>query len=247
MSTEEKPLPDFSGGAPTGLPVRPVTARGIPRGPVKAPVSAFSIIESDETSRTLDFGMSEEDMLDDSDGEGSSSELHDSLRALHSTPGAIEEDFTGLSDYESGIREEDTYRTPVSNSPVSDFELPDLDADPSPAPIAMSRPIPTAVSKSAPVSTPAPTSRREARKALELPDFSKFDEVEKVEEIAKPTRSILIEDVEEPKKKIPLKLLLIIAAVVVVAVVVIVLVALPSSASPAVVVPVVDQITHLLR
>lgn len=245
MSTEEKPLPDFSGDTPAGLPVRPVTARGIPRGPAKAPVSAFSIIESDETSRTLDFGMSEEDMLDDSDGEGSSSELHDSLRALHSTPGAIEEDFTGLRDYETGVSEEDTYRTPVSNFPVSDFELPDLDT--APAPIAVSRPIPTAASKPAAISTPAPTSRREARKALELPDFSKFDEVEEVEETAKPTRSTPLEEVAEPKKKLPLKLLLIIAAVIIAVVVVVIFLTLPGSGSPAVIAPSVDQFVHLLR
>lgn len=240
MSTEEKPLPDFSGGTPTGLPVRPATSRGIPRGPAKAPVSAFSIIESDETSRTLDFGMSEEDMLDDSDGEGSSSELHDSLRALHSTPGAIEEDFTGLSDYETGVSEEETYRTPVS-----DFELPDLDAAPLPVPV--SRPLPTAAPKPAVDSTPAPTSRREARKALELPDFSKFDEVEEVKETAKPTRSTPLEEVAEPKKKLPLKLLLIIAAIVIAVAVIVVFLTLPGSGSPAVIAPSVDQFAHLLR
>lgn len=229
MSIEEKPLPDFSGGAPTGLPVRQVTARGIPRGPAKAPVSAFSIIEADEVSRTLDFGMSEEDMLDDSDGEGSSSELHDSLRALHKTPGAIEEDFTDLSsDYASGTREEDSYR-----KPVSDFELPDLDA---PATVA-----------AAPTNVPLPVTRREARKTMSLPDFSKFDEVEKVEETAKPTRSTPIEEIAEPKKKLPLKLLLVIAAVVIAAVVVVIFLTLPGSGSPAVIAPAVDQVAHLLR
>jgi hypothetical protein len=220
LSIEEKPLPDFAGEAPavkpSGLPVRPVAGRGVPRNPATVPESAFSIIESDETSRTLDFGMSEEDMLDDSDGEGSSSELHDSLRALHEKPGVVEEDFTALSsDYASGIREEDTYRKSES---VTDFELPDLDG---------------------------PTPVHAPDLSLSLPDFSKYDEVE--EEKAVPTKSTPLEEIEEPKKKVPLKLLLVIAAVVLVVVVILVLVALPGSAAPAVITPAVDQITHLLR
>lgn len=242
MSTEEKPLPDFSGETPVGLPVRPVAARGIPRGPVKAAPSAFSIIEADEVSRTLDFGMSEEDMLDDSDGEGSSSELHDSLRALHEKPGAIEEDFTDLSaDYASGVREEDTYR-----KSATDFELPDLFATSTELP-DLDAPIAAPVPVHSPVPVPAPTSRREARKTLELPDFSKFDEVEEVEETAKPTRSTPLEEIAEPKKKLPLKLLLIIAAVVIAVVVVVIFLTLPGSGSPAVIAPTVDQFVHLLR
>lgn len=223
MSTEEKPLPDFAGEElavkPSGLPVRPVVGRGLPRNPATTPKSAFSIIESDETSQTLDFGMSEEDMLDDSDGEGSSSELHDSLRALHGKPGVVEEDFSALmSDYASGVSEEDSYSKPALES---EFELPDLDA-------------------------PTPVFSPDLSQSL--PDFSKYDEVEEVKETVKPSRSTLIEDIAEPKKKLPLKLLLTIAAVVVlVVVVVMVFLNLPGSGAPAVIAPAVDQITHLLR
>lgn len=234
MSIEEKPLPDFSGETPavkvTGLPVRPGAGRMLPRNPEKAPESAFSIIESDEISRTLDFGMSEEDMLDDSDGEGSSSELHDSLRALHGKPGVVEEDFSALmSDYASGVREEDSYSKPEPEdivldlnrpkpNPATDFELPDLDA-------------------------PTPIYSPE----LSLPDFSQYDEVEEPEETVKPPRSVPIEEIAEPKKKFPVKLLVVIAAVVLVVVVVLVMFALPGSAAPAVVTPVLDQVTYLLR
>jgi hypothetical protein len=171
--------------------------------------------------------MSEEDMLDDSDGEGSSSELHDSLRALHAKPGAVEEDFTDLSvDYASGAREEDSYR-----DPMLEFELPDLDAP----------------DLDSPVSTPVVAPKGLPRKTLSLPDFSKFDEVPEVEEPAKPTRSTPIDEIAEPKKKFPLKLIVIIAALVLAVVAILVFVALPGSGAPAVVAPALDQITHLLR
>jgi hypothetical protein len=172
--------------------------------------------------------MSEEDMLDDSDGEGSSSELHDSLRALHAKPGAVEEDFADLSaDYASGVREEDSYR-----DPMIEFELPDLDAP-----------------ENTLVDAPPVASKGLPRKTLTLPDFSKFDEVEEVEESAKPTRSTPIEEIAEPKNKISPKMLMLIAAVVlvIVAALVVVFVVLPGSAAPAIIAPSVDQIAHLLR
>lgn len=222
MSTEDKPLPDFS-PIPTVAAQRSAKIKGIPRAPVTAPTSAFSIIETDEVSRTLDFGMSEEDLEDVSDGEGSSSELHDSLRARQGIPGAVEDNFASLSsDYSSGIREEDTYRKPEAKFelPEPEFELPPLDASSATA---------GAVARS--------------RNSQSLPDFSKFDEVE---EVATP----VTEETVEPKTKISPKILILIAAVVLVIVVVlvVVLVVLPGSAAvPAVIAPAVDQLAHLLQ
>lgn len=233
MSTEEKPLPDFA-QIPTPLPSRRSKANGIPRAPVAAPSSAFSIIETDEVSRTLDFGMSEEDLEDVSDGEGSSSDLHDSLRALHETADSTEDSFETLSsDYSSGVREEDTYLHLETDSEVApDFELPPLEAASIPAP-EMKRP------RNA---RPAAALQR-PRNTQSLPDFSKFDEVE---EVAKP---IVEEEVVEAKSKISPKLLMMIVAVVVVVVIaaVVVLFVLPGISSPAVIAPVVAQFGHLLQ
>lgn len=239
MSTEEKPLPDFAQipteSPSTALPKRPVASTGLPRGrraaAVSTPASAFAIIEEDETSRTLDFGMSEEDMLDDSDGEGSSSELHNSLRVLHGAPGVIEEDFSGLStDYANEAPEEDSYK-----KAEVDFELPDLDASP--------------VVATPSVESVAPKTRRELRNQS-LPDFSKFDEVEKVEETSKS-----LDGLEEPKpKKMSSMLMLLIAAVVIVAAIVVAVVVfvVPGLSSPGIIMAPGELLfggdsTHLLQ
>lgn len=245
MSTEEKPLPDFSlpsldDESPTvktnGLPrvPRPSSsgrraARVETAAPVEKSYSAFSNIEADEVTKTLDHGMSEEDLQDISEGEGTTSDLHSSLLALHSTPGNFEDDFTFLSnDYESGIREEDTYM----KEDEPDFELPPLE-EPDEKPVIK------------PVATPAvksglPTNRS---KFQSLPDFSKFDEVEKAEE---ETPKPVVEEKkvktkekkvikEHASTKISKKTLLIIAATIFIAIIafliVVFLVPWPTSAT----------------
>lgn len=241
MSNEESPLPDFSGEdnfvKPAGLPVRPSVGRGLPRNPSKSSESAFAMIEADEVSKTLDFGMSEEDMLDDSAGEGSSSDLHDSLRALHGQPGAVEEDFSALSaDYESGIREEDTY-----SKPVADFELPELDAVEEKSGIT-ALPVNPFASRKA---STGPVPVHDARKPIELPDFSKFDEPEKVEEVSENHKSTPLEEIKEPEKKFSMKMLVILAVIVVAVAAAVVI--FSTVLAPSVVSLPTEHFTNLLR
>lgn len=296
MSTEDKPLPSFAPG-PADTAVSATKVNGLPRAPrsgrraaATAEPSAFSIIETDEVSRTLDFGMSEEDLEDVGEGEGSSSDLHDTLRALQD-PTPDEDDFEVLtSTYESGIREEDTYEKkvvtdsglpalepvdelpPLSTSSAlppleTSVELPSLDTSDELPPLDLSDELPPLETSSSSVDalpvfaqsgpeTPVLTRRERRLQEQTLPDFSKYDEPEKVEEPADKSKSAKRSEAKDtskgkPKastkeveaktdsyaKKLSPKLLMALAAVVlvvVIAVVVFVFV-LPGAAVPGVI------------